>query len=269
MGAVCKRSATKLDPSYAYHKDESFPYLILDACSDNSSDTELNDTCKGINKTELEDYIWVSDKATGHIYQNFHCATCHGVKAWVSWRIRTTCRDVKMADFDRVTEILLSPTCDIINEVPEEFQETIRKHRCYIPDKYSRCNMTGLWGEYDAVTYAACETFNLPFYQDSPRGGLAAIYKNIFCYVCNENILWNWLQTTCSIWEEDSIRDIGTTFSALINYETASDTQKDTTCVMSEVFDSYMVSFNRSSPDGPIRVAKLIAYRSLQRAQRS
>ena len=249
VGAVCKRSATKLDPSDAYHMDESVPYLIFDACSDNSSDTELNDKCKGINKTELEDYIWVSDKETEHIYQNIHCATCHGVKALVPWRIRTTCFDVIMADFERVTEILLSPRCDIINELPEEFQETIRKYRCYIPDKYSRCNMTGLWGEYDAVTYAACETFDLPFYQDSSGGGPAEIYKNMFCYVCNEGVFWSWLQGICFKSEEDSIRDIGTTFSTLINYETPTDTQKDTTCVMSEVFDSYMVSFNRSSPD--------------------
>ena len=144
---MCKRRASKLDPSKKHVKDKTTPYLIYDACPDNSSTSHLNDKCKGIDKTELEDYVWVTSKETGHIYQNIHCAICQGVKTWITWRVRTTCHEVKAADFEHVTDILLNPKCDIINEVPDELNETIWKYRCYIPDSYSRCNMSGGWGQ--------------------------------------------------------------------------------------------------------------------------
>ena len=237
---MCKRSASKLDPSKT---DKTTPYLIYDACPDNSSTPHLNDKCKGINKTELEDYVWVTDKETGHIYQNIHCARCQGVKTWITWRVRTTCHEVKTADFEHVTDILLNSKCDIINEVPDELNETIWKYRCYIPDRYSRCNVSGGWGQYDAETYAACETFDLPFYQIAPRGPV--IYKNIFCYVCNRNSTRN-PYIKCPKGEKGKLRTPFTRFSTLINFATSTDTQTDSRCEASEVFDKHLVSFNRN-----------------------
>ena len=240
MGAVCKSSATKSEPSKQYDENP-LPYLIYDTCSDHSPDFYLSEKCGGVNKANVEDYNWVSDKETGRIYQNVYCATCNGVKEWVPWKIRTTCQEVKTADFDEVSDILLDPKCDIINVVPEEFQETIRKYRCFFPDRYSRCNMSGQWELYDAYTYAACETFNLPFYQDSPRGGLSAIYKNIFCFICNKNIPLNWAMKMCK-GLEDSSRNVAPTFTAIINFATPKDVKVDRTCAASEVYDTHMVS---------------------------
>ena len=79
----------------------------------------------------------------------------------IPWRIKTTCEEFMAADFDDVTEILLGIMCDIINEVPEELLESIRKNKCNILDS---CDMNGDMAQYNDVAQAACETFNLPFY---------------------------------------------------------------------------------------------------------
>ena len=161
----------------------------------------------------------------------------------IPWRIRTTCHDVTKADFSQVTALLLGPNCDIINEIPKDFVDSVLQYRCHIPenDQTSSCNMPSDLEKYGAITYAACETFNLPFYRLTPTTPL--VYYNMFCYICNLNFPWTSSATKCPKWEKEEIRSPMTKFSALIDFAKPANELKETICTAGEVFDIYLVSF--------------------------
>ena len=253
VGAVCKRSASKLKVGYEHVTDTSAPYLVIDTCPKNNSKPRLNNKCKGIRKMNLEDYVWVSDKETKHIYQNVYCAICHGVTVWIPWKVRTTCKDVITADFDSAVELLLSPACDIINEEPEDSQTHIRKLKCYIfseyiLDTYGGCKMSGNMAQYNNITRAACETVNLPFYQISPRTTLISEEFNMFCQACNRHpSSWDFYDTVCPKRGNDSAEKSGLHgFSTLINFVQLKSDQEKFACGISEAFDQVQVSSHKS-----------------------
>ena len=97
----------------------------------------------------------MSDVSSGEIYNNRHCAACHGVKEWKSWRIRTSSQNILRANFPNLTDVIMSDDCSIINELPEDEEKDAEKFRCFIPE-VSACNVTGLWKQYDAAIDAAC-----------------------------------------------------------------------------------------------------------------
>ena len=50
----------------------------------------------------------------------------------------------------------------------------------YYTYKLGRCNVTGLWSEYDPDIEWACEHLNLAYKWR---------YKNVFCYICNPSLV--------------------------------------------------------------------------------
>ena len=249
VGAVCKRSKTKLK-EWNLATDKSTPYFIIDKCPENVSSLQLMDKCIGINKTQLEDYRWVSDKETKRIYQNVHCAVCHGVMEWIPWRVRTTCKDIMKADLNQVTKILLGYLCDIINEVPDELQAHARKYQCYILDNIKGCNMNGDMAQYNDVVHAACETFNLPFYFKSMRLPIIVESYNMFCHVCTTPM--SIIETKCLKRNNETTQKTGDLrFSTLIDFVSLSalsktEGQHSTACGLDEAFDNFLVGFNNT-----------------------
>lgn len=68
-------------------------YRVIDACPFSENWRNFESKCNEQNRTSLEDFIWVSDN-TGQIYQNIHCAKCHGIQETVPWQIRTMSSDI-------------------------------------------------------------------------------------------------------------------------------------------------------------------------------
>ena len=185
---TCKAAIVKTRPGNSV--DERFEkgvqstgYYITDSCPRTEKNKTLQEKCIREKNERIEDLLWVTDTQSGRIFQNLHCARCHGAKEWVTWDVRTMCTEILEADFVSTANVLLSSNCNIINEVPEDLEESSRKLQCTVPD-YTFCNQTGLWDRYDATLEKDCNTNTIPFFQESP----AIVYKNAFCFLCNKGI---------------------------------------------------------------------------------
>ena len=166
--------------------NETYAFKVIDSCATNiikkGDNNEHKDLCQRENKTSLDDYIWVSDKVTGKIFKNWHCAACNGVAEYKFWQIQTNCEDILTQNVGSVNALLLSASCQIILEPPHMLRYLVAAYKCPQTFGYSRCNETGNWRDYDDVIEKACETFEWKY---SSNTGTS--YKNVFCFVCNEN----------------------------------------------------------------------------------
>ena len=172
-------------PSYYPAKYTGF-YRVIDSCPSSEDSANFNTKCSAENRTSLEDFVWVSDK-TGKIYQNTHCAECHGVKEKIPWQIETTCYDIMKANFGNFREMLLSDKCSINITQPEDLKTVTDKYTCFNPQEllYSSCNETGVMAHYDTEVETACKQSTWPYILGYFKLTLA---KNVFCVMCNEDI---------------------------------------------------------------------------------
>lgn len=214
-------------------------YLIVDRCpADNFKNSTIQQKCQGVNKSSLEDYVWVVDTVSGKIFQNRHCAICHGHKSWKSWNIRTQCNNVDKTSFESLEVFLFSKDCNIINEIPEDLEVDTEIYRCYIPG-ISVCNQTGLWTQFDQDINDGCATYTMPFFQI--HHFLVDIYKNVFCYMCNTDQM-DTLYTICPS-RIDNIRVNAISFNALIDFsERTKEPEPTPNCAPDELYDAYAVS---------------------------
>ena len=236
----CKETVTKdkkndQNLDYDGYNFDIRMYFITDKCPDENTEEQLREKCSGGNKTGIDDYRWVSDEQTGKIYQNRHCALCHGLKTWWSWNILTTCDEIFQAHYTNITEIIFSEYCDLINEVPETHAELVARFRCYSPSITS-CNRTGLWRRYDRHTEDACQSFTQIYFPYELR---RTVYKNVFCYLCNAKERFPTIHL-CR--KPDQIIKGPTSFSALINVEEIKAEPPDNVdCRVDELYDVYLV----------------------------
>ena len=217
-------------------------YYITGSCPARETDQDIQHGCLGTNRTTLDDYVWVFDAATGKIFQNRHCAECHGIKAWEPFNISAHCINTVDNSFDNLTSSLLSNDCNIINEISDGHAAMTETYRCFTP-AISSCNQTGQWRKYDVDIDAACQRNTVPFFQ--PNFNKMIIYKNIFCYVCNVELI-SGADLVCPIIHTDG-RFTGTSFDALINYKDASQTEEksvDSVCTVDQIYDKYMVGLH-------------------------
>ena len=232
---ITKRGKYDKESEYDGYKFGIRRYFIKDKCPDENTEKQLREKCSGGNKTGIDDYRWVSDEQTGKIYQNLHCALCHGVKTWWSWNILTTCDEILNAHYINVTEVIFSEYCDLINEVPETHAELVAQFRCYSPSITS-CNQTGLWMRYDRHTEDACQSFTQIYFPNEPR---RIVYKNVFCYLCNAKERF---PTTHLCRKQDEVEKGPTSFSALINIEEIrAEPPENADCRVNELNDVYLV----------------------------
>ena len=235
----CKETVTK-HKKYGQSRDYNGynfgigMYLITDKCPDENTEEQLKEKCSAENKTGIDDYRWASDEQTGKIYQNRHCALCHGVKTWWSWNILTTCNEILKAHYTNVTEVIFSEKCDLINVVPETHAETVTRFRCFTPSITS-CNQTGLWRQYDRHTEDACQSFTQIYFSYELR---RYIYKNVFCYLCNSEERFPTIHL-CR--KPDQIRKGPNPFSALLNIEEIKAVPPNNSCRGDELNDVYLV----------------------------
>ena len=250
-GLVCKNTMVKKRPgrrgdnrnydglSYGIKR-----YYITASCPAGLTDEAIQHRCLGTNRTTLDDFVWVLDTATGKIFQNYHCAKCHGIESWETFNIRTQCVNKHETNFENLTMALLSEDCNIINEISDEYAATTDKYQCFTPTILV-CNQTGRWEQYDADIDEACQRQTVPFFQTDLF--TTVIYKNPFCYVCNiEKISGS--ELVCPVMNFHG-RFNGFNFDALINYKRRSrqeDERADSVCAVDQLYDKYMVRLHMS-----------------------
>ena len=171
-------------------------------------------------------------------YQNIHCALCHNVsrKDLFNWKVAVHCSNGKLVPSSIETildEAKRTKNCNIVYIYP--LQNT-SMDKC--EPVVSRCNKTGEWAEYDAVTEAACHAY-IDIYEGK--------YKNIFCYLCNLSKPYI-MQSECTYGNSG----VSPTFSALLKFrtpleehvlieDTFAEVQTEHECKESQIFDKFEV----------------------------
>ena len=238
----CLWSADFLDGVEMSTKLNALYYRVINDCPVSFDNKTIRAKCNGTARTDLEDFIWVSDQDSGKIFQNKHCSMCHDVDNIDIWQIETRCRAALGSDFDNWKDILFSYGCYIIN-VPPQNQNLVRKYECFEQSlrrdsAFISCNQTGLWEVYDSHVEYACLLSTWPYFSVMSRTIEAT---NVFCSLCNRATNAT-LQTTCHV--PTKPKTSGTSFSILLNYKTISiaDASSDNLeCKRNEIMDEYKV----------------------------
>lgn len=120
---------------------------------------------------------------SGLVYKNQYCAKCNADDNCVDWSLDVDCAydeftnenfksyaEIKAALDKHECKIQYKPTIDT------DFSMGVCHVRDYLNKvQIDRCNVTGLWRQYDADIDWACNNFIIPY----------KVFKNIFCYICN------------------------------------------------------------------------------------
>ena len=117
------------------------------------------------------------------VYRNRYCAACNNDTDIIPFDIEASCKDgFDINSFATLEEVWSSVklfNCAVSYIAPEEFRNII--YECDVDDSLiSKCNVTGLWFDYDPEIEWACENFN---------SNALMNYRNIFCYICNPSLV--------------------------------------------------------------------------------
>ena len=109
-------------------------------------------------------------------FWNKFCSKCDGLKNEAHrhyWILSVHCDDDIVFNHENLLQVVQEKKCEVSYKPPS----TAAPQCDYSGDPaISRCNVTGLWEEYDNVIEAACHSF-----YDTFNG----TYRNYFCYLCN------------------------------------------------------------------------------------
>ena len=247
-GAACKTTLIKQDkdekalPVLGYKR-----YRIEDSCPPSEINISLARKCSGAFYNSTDEFVWVSDKVSGKIYQNRYCALCHGVTDFISWLIRTSCLEVLMTDTSNFMDIILSDHCTSVNEATSMEETRARTFACDSPH-FSECNVTGFWTKYEESIDKACKWSYWPYFHKLSITRVVQSYRNIFCYICNSPEQKQVSGDYCEVQSIHSERKNFLSFSALIDVKDLLDmnTGRNTRnrCGVNEIWDFYTVSVN-------------------------
>ena len=140
-----------------------FGYHVIDYCPMPVKNVTLVNKCTIKQAASFEELIWVSDDISGKIYRNKFCAECHLVTSNVKeWSLEAKCTSDVYASLDNLESFFLSNKCQLTNREPDKLNGKLPG--CEVP-KYTTCNETGLWKNFDADVKWACNTFEAPFFR--------------------------------------------------------------------------------------------------------
>ena len=83
-----------------------------------------------------------------------------------------------------IESILQTNNCYLVLEKPSNMHSLTTKYRCFLPD-ISQCNETGSWTQFNETISTGCNNFDMPFITELADGTINAVYKNVFCFLCN------------------------------------------------------------------------------------
>ena len=153
---------------------------LVSHCVPEYDDMDTVLSCEGdIKEPRLDSVVPVTEPVSNTHYKNKYCAYCNGViktAYLISWQFLIYSN-----------QYISKSTKDIISTVIETrgnmffFPPAFVKVRhCFSSYTIGACNVTGVWDRYDKDFVTACETYFDPYIH---RDG--TIYKNYFCYHCN------------------------------------------------------------------------------------
>ena len=217
-------------------------YHVTKSCP--TEDNPLEEKCSGILQSSIEELIWVTDSHTHIIYNNKHCARCHGVTAYTPWLMSTDCMEAlngRNSPID-ATNHMISNCC--LSVAPPLGMEA-HTGRCFVPE-ITRCNMTGDVETYDKALESACNSLSQTYLDESKMPLL--FYKNIYCFICNtqEDRI---VQDVCVPYDVSLIRTDDLSFTGILDFtsmetvkEVASDARRPgPDCAIDEIRDHYQV----------------------------
>ena len=245
---VCQKASLK--KTVRSHLPLGLDVWMFTKCPDDYPEDETKAKCENPDDfTSWDTKIPVVHNGTNTNYQNAYCALCYDVSRidLLNWEVAVHCLKGKLVPSSIETiidEVITANYCNIIYNYP--LQDNAMKNCKPVT---SRCNVTGYWEEYDALTEAACHA-----YTDIYEGK----YKNIFCFLCNEPKPYV-LRREC-IYSDGG--PVWPNFSALLKFtappeeqvpdeENNVDALTGNKCKKSQIFDKYEVRY--CFPFYPIR----------------
>ncbi|XP_045164215.2 uncharacterized protein LOC123528518 [Mercenaria mercenaria] len=123
-----------------------------------------------------------TSRESGLIYKNKYCAQCNAETDCVNWKLNVGCQVYKSPFREFVSLADMKAALDQSHCVIQ-YQRPVGTDvgfSCGWPDSFkevriNRCNVTGLWRQFDGDINWACENFIVPYKE----------FKNVFCYICN------------------------------------------------------------------------------------
>ena len=227
----CHLTSVKSKP----HMSQALKKMIS-KCDVNYINADVIRLCESENSKTLEEFISVSHKRTKESYRNIFCSRCNHVDddEILIWQAKLRCRQGVFVPQSRPTilqQLKNSNSCNIVFEPPPGYSPP------YCTELISRCNVTGKWTKHDSLIEAACAAYTSEFINDGVE------YKNVFCFVCNTDVLFPmdcFTTTSADRW----IPFIS--FSALLDIKlSAPPIQKQDSCLETAIFDHYKVSGER------------------------
>ena len=223
-------------------------YYVTKSCP--TAGDPLEEKCSGKLISALTDFIWVTDDQTQRIYNNKHCARCHGLAAYTPWAISVDCLEAyngRNSPIDATQHILTN--CNWAVVPPETGHNT---GRCLIPE-IDQCNVTGDAKTYDPALEWACNSFEQIYVEETIIRGVVyktRTYKNVFCYLCNTPSDQQ-TKDVCTSFDEVLGRMGDESFMGIIDYTTLENMEKtadqvadrpEPTCHIDEITDPYQVN---------------------------
>lgn len=143
---------------YVSYTDGIQTYRVKDSCLATENNEKVIKLCEEEEKTNVEEYTWVSEISSGRIFKNRYCALCNNVSDFEEWQIRTRFSPALLTNYSHLSKSILSDECDLIAEIPETQRELGNMYRCLIL-RFSKCNESGLWSHFDQAFVRACDRF--------------------------------------------------------------------------------------------------------------
>ena len=215
-------------------------YRIIDNCPESEHNISIINKCTLLDIDHVEDYRWEYDYLSRNIYQNKFCAACHGKTELTEWQLETTCKDLLLSNFSHINSLLLSDRCSIRNREPGDGLIPHNK-RCIIPH-YTKCNQTGLWPHHNPDIVWACNAYDAAYMDSNDRR--LSIYKNAFCFVCNQQNIDNApaMCVPASTPDLPLLRFGAFIDSTRNDYFRNKQPSYEVDCAMNEIMDIYLVS---------------------------
>ncbi|KAH3833283.1 hypothetical protein DPMN_106589 [Dreissena polymorpha] len=149
--------------------------LAIDSCP-LDTDKELVDQCRS------SEHLVVSTM-TNLVYRNRACATCCNDTDVIEFGTKLACVDDNLVNKSKspMWERIIKGECVLVEVIPPGYKQMVTT--CIKEPKRdaqitSRCNVTGLWKDYDETINWACEHLNF----------IVNDFKNVFCILCNPGL---------------------------------------------------------------------------------
>ena len=175
---------TQFRPFHA-EKYNGLAYKLVTKCSDVFSDINVKDNCfKDYSEfdfvADIPEYLPVTDTNTMVSYKNLYCALCNHIphKDLSFWKVEVECGNYIKPSMNEPVQslsdmedfITREERCNVV------FRNSYRQpHTGRCTPYIDKCNVTGLWEEYNAELESLCVSYTSRYVE----------YKNIHCYLCN------------------------------------------------------------------------------------